>query len=107
MEWLAIESRLQGRAPEDISGRDGSRAAIGISREIDDGLGGGPHAVSSRSPVMQARTSTVVHHVKAGETLYSIAPRLPDDCRGHPNRESLPVQPALQVGDTLTILPAH
>jgi len=66
-----------------------------------------PHAVSSRSPVMQARTSTVVHHVKAGETLYSIARAYQTTVEAIQTGNRYLFSRPLQVGDTLTILPAH
>src|SRR6266404_5364174 len=98
MEWLAIESRLQGRAPEDLSGRDGSRAAIGISREIDDGLGGGP---ACRLQPFPGDAGTHKHgraSRQGGRDPILDRPGLPDDRRGHPDRESVPVQPASAGG---------
>src|SRR5258706_4614298 len=90
MEWLAIESRLQGRAPEDISGRDGSRAAIGISREIDDGLGGGP---ACRLQPFPGDAGTHKHDrasCQGGNDPIVCPPRLPGGDRRHPNRGLLP-----------------
>jgi len=51
-KWNGFRSNhvSKGVAPEDISGRDGSVPPIGISREIDDGLGGGPAIRLHRSP---------------------------------------------------------
>src|SRR6266852_3673167 len=66
-----------------------------------------PHAVSSRSPVMQARTSTVVHHVKAGETLYSIARAYHTTVEAIQTGNRYLFSRPLQLGDTLTILPPH
>jgi membrane-bound lytic murein transglycosylase D len=66
-----------------------------------------PRAVSSRSPVMQARTGTVVHHVKAGETLYSIARAYQTTVEAIQTGNRYLFSRPLQVGDTLTILPAH
>jgi LysM repeat protein len=66
-----------------------------------------PRAVSSRSPVMQARTNAVVHHVKAGETLYSIARAYQTTVAAIQAGNRYLFSRPLQVGDTLTILPSH
>ena len=63
-----------------------------------------PRAVSSRSPVMQARTNAVVHHVKAGETLYSIARAYQTTVAAIQAGNRYLFSRPLQVGDTLTIL---
>ena len=66
-----------------------------------------PHAISSASPVMEARTSTVVHHVKAGETLWSIARAYQTTVEAIQSGNRYLFSRPLQVGDTLTILPSH
>jgi membrane-bound lytic murein transglycosylase D len=57
------------------------------------------------SPVMEARTSTVVHHVKAGETLWSIARAYRTTVEAIQSGNRYLFSRPLQVGDTLTILP--
>ena len=66
-----------------------------------------PRPVSSRSPVMEARTNAVVHHVKAGETLYSIARAYQTTVEAIQTGNRYLFSRPLQVGDTLTILPAR
>jgi membrane-bound lytic murein transglycosylase D len=66
-----------------------------------------PHAVSSASPVIEARTSAVVHHVKAGETLWSIARAYQTTVEAIQSGNRYLFSRPLQVGDTLTILPSH
>ncbi len=62
---------------------------------------------SSGSPVVAARTNTVVHHVKAGETLYSIARAYQTTVEAIQAGNRYLFSRPLQVGDTLTILPPH
>jgi len=64
-------------------------------------------AGSNASPVMEARTNTVVHHVKAGETLWSIARAYQTTVEAIQSANRYLFSRPLQVGDTLTILPAH
>jgi membrane-bound lytic murein transglycosylase D len=66
-----------------------------------------PRTVSSRSPVMEARTNAVVHHVKAGETLWSIARAYQTTVEAIQAGNRYLFSRPLQVGDTLTILPSH
>ena len=66
-----------------------------------------PRAVSSRSTVMEARSRTVVHHVKSGETLYSIARAYQTTVAAIQAGNRYLFSRPLQVGDTLTILPAR
>ena len=59
-------------------------------------------------PVMEARTgSTVVHHVKPGETLWSIARAYRTTVEAIQAGNRYLFSRPLQVGDTLTILPTH
>jgi membrane-bound lytic murein transglycosylase D len=57
------------------------------------------------SPVLEARTSAVVHHVKAGETLWSIARAYRTTVEAIQSGNRYLFSRPLQVGDTLTILP--
>jgi membrane-bound lytic murein transglycosylase D len=66
-----------------------------------------PRAVSSRAPVMEARTNAVVHHVKAGETLWSIARAYQTTVGAIQAGNRYLFSRPLQVGDTLTILPSR
>jgi membrane-bound lytic murein transglycosylase D len=66
-----------------------------------------PRAVSSRSPVMEARPNAVRHHVKAGETLYSIARAYQTTVAALQAGNRYLFSRPLQVGDTLTILPSR
>ena len=67
-----------------------------------------PRAASSRSPVMEARGSNaVVHHVKAGETLWSIARAYQTTVQAIQAGNRYLFSRPLQVGDTLTILPSR
>jgi membrane-bound lytic murein transglycosylase D len=66
-----------------------------------------PRAVSSRSPVMEARPNAVRHHVKAGETLYSIARAYQTTAEAIQAGNRYLFSRPLQVGDTLTILPSR
>ena len=63
----------------------------------------GPRDVS----VMEARSSTVVHQVKAGETLWSIARAYRTTVEGIQSGNRYLFSRSLQVGDTLTILSSH
>jgi membrane-bound lytic murein transglycosylase D len=66
------------------------------------------HTPSSASPVVEAHPSTVVHHhVKAGETLYSIARAYQTTVEAIQAGNRYLFSRPLQVGDTLTILPPH
>jgi membrane-bound lytic murein transglycosylase D len=66
-----------------------------------------PRTDSSGLPVMEARASAVVHHVKAGETLWSIARAYQTTVEAIQSANRYLFSRPLQVGDTLTILPAH
>jgi membrane-bound lytic murein transglycosylase D len=66
-----------------------------------------PRADSSGSPVMEARTNAILHHVKAGETLWSIAHAYRTTVEAIQSGNRYLFSRPLQVGDTLTILPAH
>jgi membrane-bound lytic murein transglycosylase D len=69
-----------------------------------------PAAVVARhtsSPIMEARSSAVVHHVKAGETLWSIARAYQTTVEAIQSANRYLFSRPLQVGDTLTILPSH
>jgi membrane-bound lytic murein transglycosylase D len=57
--------------------------------------------------VMEARPSTVVHQVKAGETLWSIARAYRTTVEGIQSGNRYLFSRPLQVGDTLTILSSH
>jgi len=76
--------------------REASPAAV-VARE----------AGSNASPVMEARTNTVVHHVKAGETLWSIARAYQTTVEAIQSANRYLFSRPLQVGDTLTILPSR
>jgi membrane-bound lytic murein transglycosylase D len=69
-----------------------------------------PSAVVARhagAPVMEARSaSAVVHHVKAGETLWSIARAYQTTVEAIQSGNRYLFSRPLQVGDTLTILPS-
>jgi membrane-bound lytic murein transglycosylase D len=58
-------------------------------------------------PVMEARSSTVVHHVKPGETLWSIARAYRTTVEAIQSGNRYLFSRPLQVGDTLTILSSH
>ena len=58
-------------------------------------------------PVMEARSSSVVHHVKQGETLWSIARAYRTTVEAIQSGNRYLFSRPLQVGDTLTILSAH
>jgi membrane-bound lytic murein transglycosylase D len=69
-----------------------------------------PNTVTARrtgSPVMEVRNSTVVHHVKAGETLWSIAKAYRTTVEAIQSGNRYLFSRPLQVGDTLTILPTQ
>jgi membrane-bound lytic murein transglycosylase D len=66
-----------------------------------------PRADSSGSPVMEARTDAILHHVKAGETLWSIARAYQTTVEAIQSGNRYLFSRPLQVGDTLTILPSH
>jgi membrane-bound lytic murein transglycosylase D len=67
--------------------------------------GTGPAA---RTPIMEARpASSVVHHVKPGETLWSIARAYQTTVEAIQAGNRFLFSRPLQVGDTLTILPAR
>jgi LysM repeat protein len=55
-------------------------------------------------PVMEARSSSVVHHVKPGETLWSIARAYRTTVEALQSGNKYLFSRPLQVGDTLTIL---
>jgi membrane-bound lytic murein transglycosylase D len=58
-------------------------------------------------PVMEAQTNPVVHHVKAGETLWSIARAYRTTVEAIQSGNRYLFSRPLQVGDTLTILSSH
>jgi membrane-bound lytic murein transglycosylase D len=62
---------------------------------------------SSGSPIMEARSSKVVHHVKPGETLWSIARAYQTTVEAIQSGNRYLFSRPLQVGDTLTILPSR
>jgi membrane-bound lytic murein transglycosylase D len=64
-------------------------------------------AGSSGHPVMEARSGTVVHHVKSGETLWSIARAYRTTVEAIEAGNRYLFSRPLQVGDTLTILPSR
>jgi membrane-bound lytic murein transglycosylase D len=66
-----------------------------------------PRADPSGSPVMEARTNAILHHVKAGETLWSIARAYRTTVEAIQSGNRYLFSRPLQVGDTLTILPPH
>jgi membrane-bound lytic murein transglycosylase D len=66
-----------------------------------------PRSVSSGSPVLEARASAIVHHVKAGETLWSIARAYRTTVEAIQSGNRYLFSRPLQVGDTLTILPSQ
>jgi LysM repeat protein len=66
-----------------------------------------PRSDSSVSPALEARTSAIVHHVKAGETLWSIARAYQTTVESIQSGNRYLFSRPLQVGDTLTILPAR
>jgi LysM repeat protein len=76
-------------------------------RETSPGAVVAREAGSNASPVMEARTNTVVHHVKAGETLWSIARAYQTTVEAIQSANRYLFSRPLQVGDTLTILPPH
>jgi len=69
-----------------------------------------PTVVAARSngsrplPTMEARTSKVVHHVKQGETLWSIARAYRTTVEAIQSGNRYLFSRPVQVGDTLTIL---
>jgi membrane-bound lytic murein transglycosylase D len=66
------------------------------------------HSSTPRNvPVMEARSSSVVHHVKPGETLWSIARAYRTTVEAIQSGNRYLFSRPLQVGDTLTILSAH
>ena len=67
-----------------------------------------PGKATGRTPIMEARArSRVVHHVKAGETLWSIARAYRTTVEAIQSGNRFLFSRPLQVGDTLTILPAR
>lgn len=58
-------------------------------------------------PVMEARSSAVVHRVKQGETLWSIARAYRTTVEAIQSGNRFLFSRPLQVGDTLTILSSH
>lgn len=58
-------------------------------------------------PIMEARSSAVVHHVKQGETLWSIAQAYRTTVEAIQSGNRYLFSRPLQVGDTLTILSSH
>jgi membrane-bound lytic murein transglycosylase D len=66
-----------------------------------------PRSDSSVSTVLEAGASAIVHHVKAGETLWSIARAYQTTVEAIQSGNRYLFSRPLQVGDTLTILPSH
>ncbi len=62
---------------------------------------------SVNNPIMEARSSTVVHHVKSGETLWSIARAYRTTVEAIQSGNRYLFSRPLEVGDTLTILSSH
>jgi len=68
----------------------------------------GNSAATANTPIMEARSSsTVVHHVKQGETLWSIARAYQTTVEAIQAGNRFLFSRPLQVGDTLTILPTR
>jgi len=65
------------------------------------------HSGAGGSTVPEARSSPVVHHVKAGETLWSIAKAYRTTVEAIQSANNYLFSRPLQVGDTLTILPSN
>jgi membrane-bound lytic murein transglycosylase D len=62
---------------------------------------------SVNNPIMEARSSTVVHRVKSGETLWSIARAYRTTVEAIQSGNRYLFSRPLEVGDTLTILSSH
>jgi membrane-bound lytic murein transglycosylase D len=62
---------------------------------------------NANNPIMEARSSTVVHHVKSGETLWSIARAYRTTVEAIQSGNRYLFSRPLEVGDTLTILSSH
>ena len=62
---------------------------------------------SGHPTIMEARSSTVVHRVKSGETLWSIARAYRTTVEAIQSGNRYLFSRPLQVGDTLTILPSR
>ena len=65
------------------------------------------HSGAGGSTIPEARSSPVVHHVKAGETLWSIAKAYRTTVEAIQSANNYLFSRPLQVGDTLTILPSN
>jgi membrane-bound lytic murein transglycosylase D len=86
----------QPPAQEQAKSREKSPAAIEARR-----------IAPSDGPIMEARSSTVVHRVKSGETLWSIARAYRTTVEAIQSGNRYLFSRPLQVGDTLTILPTR
>jgi LysM repeat protein len=70
--------------------------------------GGNGSATTTKTPIMEARSSSsVVHRVKQGETLWSIARAYQTTVEAIQAGNRFLFSRPLQVGDTLTILPTR
>jgi LysM repeat protein len=82
---------------------------VAKSKEIAATTAVAQHTGPARNgPVMEARSATpVVHRVKPGETLWSIARAYQTTVEAIQAGNRFLFSRPLQVGDTLTILPTH
>jgi membrane-bound lytic murein transglycosylase D len=92
--WLKIYPGGMTPAPQETQAQTHAASVTVASRRTS----------SAATPIMEARSSKVVHHVKPGETLWSIARAYQTTVEAIQSGNRYLFSRPLQVGDTLTIL---
>ena len=103
--WDGERSRLQQDREQVANDRQQTQGLLqDLQRRLDSLSGKGGQA---DLPVISARANPVVHRVKSGETLWSIARAYRTTVEAIRSGNLYLFSRPLQVGDTLTILPSH
>jgi membrane-bound lytic murein transglycosylase D len=85
-----------------------ARASVAGAPGVKNASSTARRSAAANAPVIEARSAApVIHHVKSGETLWSIARAYQTTVEAIRNGNAYLFSRPLQVGDTLTILASH